>query len=198
MNIFLFFLLPIFSYLFGSIQSGTLIGKIFYKVDVRDLGSKSPGATNIHRTIGLKPGIIVLILDIIKGLAPILFIMLYFEENLYNILSCIFLVLGHCYPIYHKFKGGKGVATGFGSVIVIVPYIFIGLLLAIPLIYKTRFVSLGAILGCLISILLILFMIIYNILTLEYFLLLVVPLLIIYKHKTNISRLIHKEENKLF
>ena len=198
MSIILFFSVSIFSYLFGSIQSGTLISKIFYNTDVRDLGSKSSGATNVHRTIGLKPGIIVLFLDILKGLVPILCIMMLFEHDLYCILGCIFLVLGHCYPIYHKFKGGKGVATGFGAVIVLVPYIFIGLPLAIPLIYKTRFVSLGAIFGCLISILIILFMTIFNMLTVEHLLALFIPLLIIYKHKDNIKRLINKEENKLF
>ena len=198
MSIILFFLVSIFSYLFGSIQSGTLISKIFYKIDVRDLGSKSSGATNVHRAIGLKPGIIVLILDVLKGLLPIFFIMMFFEDDLYSILGCIFLVLGHCYPIYHNFRGGKGVATGFGAVIVLVPYIFIGLPLAIPLIYKTRFVSLGAIFGSLISIIIIFFMIMFNMLTTEHVLILFIPLLIIYKHKTNIKRLIKKEENKLF
>ena len=198
MSIILFFLLSIFCYLFGSIQSGTLISKIFYKIDVRDMGSKSSGATNVHRTIGLRPGIIVLILDILKGLIPILLIMMFFEDDLYCILGCIFLVLGHCYPVFHRFKGGKGVATGFGAVIVLVPYIFIGLPLAVPLIYKTRFVSLGAIFGCLITILIILSMIIFNMLTVEHLLTLLIPLLIIYKHKQNIKRIINKEENKLF
>ena len=67
MNMLTLIILSFISYLIGSIQSGTLISKIFYKVDVRDSGSKSSGATNVHRTIGLKPGIIVLILDIIKN-----------------------------------------------------------------------------------------------------------------------------------
>ena len=67
-------LIIIISYLIGSIQSGILIGKIIYKTDVRQFGSKSSGATNIQRTIGLKPGIFVLVLDILKGLLPILFI----------------------------------------------------------------------------------------------------------------------------
>ena len=198
MNVLTLILLSFITYLIGSIQSGTLISKIFYKVDVRDSGSKSSGATNVHRTIGLRPGIIVLILDVLKGSIPILIISLFFEDNIFSIFSCIFLVLGHCYPIFHKFKGGKGVATGFGSVIVLVPYIFIGLPVAIPIIYKTRFVSLGSILGCIISILIVSFMVIYNISTWEYIFLIFIPTLIIYKHKTNIKRIIKKEENKLF
>ena len=197
MNVLTLILLSFITYLIGSIQSGTLISKIFYKVDVRDSGSKSSGATNVHRTIGLKPGIIVLILDVIKGSIPILIISLFFED-IFSIFCCIFLVLGHCYPMFHKFKGGKGVATGFGSVIVLVPYIFIGLPVAIPIIYKTRFVSLGSILGCLVSIFIVSFMVIYNISNWEYIFLIFIPILIIYKHKTNIKRIIRKEENKLF
>ena len=188
----------IISYLIGSIQSGILIGKIIYKTDVRQFGSKSSGATNIQRTIGLKPGIFVLVLDILKGFLPILFIEIFTEENILGVMSCIFLVLGHCYPVFHKFKGGKGVATGFGSVVVLLPYIALGIPIALPIIYKTRYVSLGAILGCIISIFLIILFVALELLPSEYLMILFVPLLIIYKHKQNIIRLIQKKENKIF
>ena len=191
-------LIIIISYLIGSIQSGILIGKIIYKTDVRQFGSKSSGATNIQRTIGLKPGIFVLVLDILKGLLPILFIEIFTEENIFGVMSCIFLVLGHCYPVFHKFKGGKGVATGFGSVVVLLPYIALGIPIALPIIYKTRYVSLGAILGCIISIFLIILFVALELLPSENLMILFVPLLIIYKHKQNIIRLIQKKENKIF
>ena len=191
-------LIIIISYLIGSIQSGILIGKIFYKTDVRQFGSKSSGATNIQRTIGLKPGIFVLVLDILKGFLPILFIEIFTEENIFGVMSCIFLVLGHCYPVFHKFKGGKGVATGFGSVVVLLPYIALGIPIALPIIYKTRYVSLGAILGCIISIFLIILFVALELLPSESLIILFVPLLIIYKHKQNIIRLIQKKENKIF
>ena len=191
-------LIIIISYLIGSIQSGILIGKIIYKTDVRQFGSKSSGATNIQRTIGLKPGIFVLVLDIFKGFLPILFIKIFTEENIFGIMSCIFLVLGHCYPVFHKFKGGKGVATGFGSVVVLLPYIALGIPIALPIIYKTRYVSLGAILGCIISIFLIILFVALELLPSENLMILFVPLLIIYKHKQNIIRLIQKKENKIF
>ena len=191
-------LIIIISYLIGSIQSGILIGKIIYKTDVRQFGSKSSGATNIQRTIGLKPGIFVLVLDIFKGFLPILFIEIFTEENIFGIMSCIFLVLGHCYPVFHKFKGGKGVATGFGSVVVLLPYIALGIPIALPIIYKTRYVSLGAILGCIISIFLIILFVALELLPSENLMILFVPLLIIYKHKQNIIRLIQKKENKIF
>ena len=191
-------LIIIISYLIGSIQSGILIGKIIYKTDVRQFGSKSSGATNIQRTIGLKPGIFVLVLDILKGFLPILFIEIFTEENILGIMSCIFLVLGHCYPVFHKFKGGKGVATGFGSVVVLLPYIALGIPIALPIIYKTRYVSLGAILGCIISIFLIILFVALELLPSESLIILFVPLLIIYKHKQNIIRLIQKKENKIF
>jgi len=191
-------LIIIISYLIGSIQSGILIGKIIYKTDVRQFGSKSSGATNIQRTIGLKPGIFVLVLDILKGFLPILFIEIFTEENILGVMSCIFLVLGHCYPVFHKFKGGKGVATGFGSVVVLLPYIALGIPIALPIIYKTRYVSLGAILGCIISIFLIILFVALELLPSESLIILFVPLLIIYKHKQNIIRLIQKKENKIF
>ena len=191
-------LIIIISYLIGSIQSGILIGKIIYKTDVRQFGSKSSGATNIQRTIGLKPGIFVLVLDILKGFLPILFIEIFTEENILGVMSCIFLVLGHCYPVFHKFKGGKGVATGFGSVLVLLPYIALGIPIALPIIYKTRYVSLGAILGCIISIFLIILFVALELLPSENLMILFVPLLIIYKHKQNIIRLIQKKENKIF
>ena len=191
-------LIIIISYLIGSIQSGILIGKIIYKSDVRQFGSKSSGATNIQRTIGLKPGIFVLVLDIFKGFLPILFIEIFTEENIFGVMSCIFLVLGHCYPVFHKFKGGKGVATGFGSVVVLLPYIALGIPIALPIIYKTRYVSLGAILGCIISIFLIILFVALELLPSENLMILFVPLLIIYKHKQNIIRLIQKKENKIF
>ena len=191
-------LIIIISYLIGSIQSGILIGKIIYKTDVRQFGSKSSGATNIQRTIGLKPGIFVLVLDILKGFLPILFIEIFTEENILGVMSCIFLVLGHCYPVFHKFKGGKGVATGFGSVVVLLPYIALGIPIALPIIYKTRYVSLGAILGCIISIFLIILFVTLELLPSENLMILFVPLLIIYKHKQNIIRLIQKKENKIF
>ena len=191
-------LIIIISYLIGSIQSGILIGKIIYKTDVRKFGSKSSGATNIQRTIGLKPGIFVLVLDILKGFLPILFIEIFTEENIFGVMSCIFLVLGHCYPVFHKFKGGKGVATGFGSVVVLLPYIALGIPIALPIIYKTRYVSLGAILGCIISIFLIILFVTLELLPSENLMILFVPLLIIYKHKQNIIRLIQKKENKIF
>ena len=198
MNFILVLFLSLICFLVGSLQTGTMISKIFYKVDVRELGSKNSGATNVHRTIGLKPGIIVLILDILKGFIPILFLKLFFDEDIYGILGCIFLVLGHCYPLYHRFNGGKGVATGFGSVIVLVPYVFLGLPIAIPIIYKTRFVSLGSIIGCLVSIVLILILVLSGMLSFEYLFLISIPIMIIYKHKTNIVRLLNKQENKLF
>ena len=155
MNIFFILLISIISYGIGSIQIGTLTSKIFYKIDVRDFGSKSSGATNINRVIGWKPGVVVLILDIFKGLIPILTTKSIFTDEIYSIIACSFLVLGHCFPVFHKFKGGKGIATGFGSVIVLVPYIFIGLPISLPIIYYTKFVSLGSIVGCLITIIII-------------------------------------------
>ena len=129
MNILLLFII---CYLLGSIQSGILLAKFFYKLDIRSFGSKSTGATNINRVLGVKPGIIVLIIDIFKGLIPILIIKLFLDDNLLGIIGSCAIVLGHCFPLFHKFKGGKCLATGFGGVIIHIPAIAIVLIIPLP------------------------------------------------------------------
>ena len=198
------------SYLLCSIPFGLLITKLYGVKDIREIGSGNIGATNVLRTGRKGLALITLILDFLKGFLSIS-ITLYLNktltennfviDNLDNFaipITAIFSVIGHCYPVFHKFKGGKGVATGFGSVVVLLPYIALGIPIAIPIIYKTRYVSLGAILGCIISIFLIILFVALELLPSENLMILFVPLLIIYKHKQNIIRLIQKKENKIF
>ncbi|MDG2100880.1 MAG: glycerol-3-phosphate 1-O-acyltransferase PlsY [Dehalococcoidia bacterium] len=199
MNIYInILILVIFCYLLGSIQSGILLGKIFYKLDIRKFGSKSTGATNVNRVLGVKPGIIVLIMDILKGFIPILIIKLLFDDNLLGILGSCSIVIGHCFPIFHKFRGGKGVAAGFGCVIIHIPAIALILIISLPIIVFTKFVSLGAIVGAFLSIVLIFSLVIISYLEYEYLILgFIIPTIIIFKHYPNFIRLINKTENKI-
>ena len=102
----------IISYLLGSIPFGFLLTKIFLKLDIRSVGSGNIGATNALRTGNKKIGYTTLILDILKAVVPLIFIKIYYIEYLYISSLCVFL--GHVFPIWLKFKGGKGVATYVG------------------------------------------------------------------------------------
>ena len=114
----------IISYFAGSIPFGLLLTKIFLKKDIRSIGSGNIGATNALRTGNKKIGYSTLILDILKALIPLIFIKLFYVEYIYISSLCVFL--GHVFPIWLKFKGGKGVATYVGILFCINIYLGIG------------------------------------------------------------------------
>ena len=111
MNIFIVFL---FSYIAGSIPFGLILTKIFGKLDIRKIGSGNIGATNVLRTGNKSLAIATLILDVVKGYVPVLITMKYFPEYIH--LSALIVFLGHIFPLWLKFKGGKGVATYLGVI----------------------------------------------------------------------------------
>lgn len=139
-NLYLFLL----SYLLGSIPFALIIGKLFYKTDIRKHGSGNLGATNTFRTLGKKAGIIVMLGDIGKGtLAASL--PLWFNSELSPLLIGLFAIIGHSYPIFAKFKGGKSVATSAGVFIAISPIIFcIGFLTFLLSLKISKYVSLSS------------------------------------------------------
>ncbi len=154
MNEFLLTVFPyvILAYLLGSIPTAVWIGRLFYGTDVRTKGSKSAGATNTIRVLGLKAGIPVLLIDALKGTLAVLagrlssFPFSKEHEALFFVVLALVAVIGHVFPIFAKFNGGKGVATLLGIAIALFPYevlILIALFLVIFL--KTRYVSLGSI-----------------------------------------------------
>ena len=106
------FLIGIISYLMGSIPFGLLLTKIFLKKDIREIGSGNIGATNVLRTGNKAIGYITLILDILKAVTPVIYVKIFYQEFLYISSLCAFL--GHVFPVWLKFKGGKGVATYVG------------------------------------------------------------------------------------
>ena len=118
------FLLMLFAYLIGSFPSGLIIGKTFYNVDIRQHGSGNLGGTNALRVLGKKGGFAVYILDILKGGIAVLLAM-HFQSSVHPLIIAIFAVVGHLYPVFANFKGGKAVATSAGIILFYAPLTFL-------------------------------------------------------------------------
>ncbi len=133
------------AYLIGSIPFGYLISKVL-NIDIRKFGSGNIGATNVFRTLGPVPGTIVFVLDLLKGTLPVYLAIQLGLNPWLIILAGIAAVIGHTYPVYLKFKGGRGAATGLGILLGIAPDIFVGAVaIAALIIYISRYVSLASI-----------------------------------------------------
>ena len=179
------------SYLIGSIPFGYILTKIFLKKDVRDIGSGNIGATNVLRTGNKLLGYSTLTLDIIKAVLPVIFIKFNYPEYIY--VSSLSVFIGHVFPLWLKFKGGKGVATYVGILFcinVLFGLLFISTWLLLYFIFK--YSSLSSLLATLsIPAYILFFLSGHNII---FFLIIFV--LIFYTHKENVKRLINKEESK--
>ena len=190
-------LLIILFYLIGSLPFALILTKLSGLGDIRNIGSGNVGATNVLRTGNKLLAIIVLSLDILKGLIPYLIIHIYFNElSLLNkIFLCHFAVIGHIYPIWLKFKGGKGVATYIGFLFGLNPYIAISFLLIwLVVAYMSKYSSLSSLLGIFVVPAYFIF-INFNFNISIFFIYL--SFVIVIKHKENIKRLINKTESKI-
>lgn len=192
-------ILLLLAYILGSIPTSVWIGKLFYGIDVREHGSGNAGATNTFRVLGVKAGIPVLAIDILKGFLAVKLSI--FSELIYDITElkiglCIMALLGHIFPVFAQFRGGKGVATLLGGVICISPeLVFFSLLVFLIVLFIYRMVSLSSIsAGISYPIFVLLFgshepvMLIFSCL---------VAVLLIITHKKNIKRILHGQENKI-
>ena len=190
-------LLIILFYLIGSLPFALILTKLSGFGDIRNIGSGNVGATNVLRTGNKLLAIIVLSLDILKGLIPYLIIYIYFNElSLLNkIFLCHFAIIGHIYPVWLKFKGGKGVATYIGFLFGLNPYIAISFLLIwLVVAYISKYSSLGSLIGIFIAPTYFIF-INFNFNISIFFIYL--SFVIVIKHKENIKRLINKTESKI-
>lgn len=186
-------LMFVLSYLLGSIPSGVWIGKKFYQTDIRQFGSGNTGTTNTFRVLGVKAGVAVLLADVLKGtLAASL--PYFFQSDLNPMIVGLGAVLGHTYPLFAQFKGGKAVATSAGVLLAYNPSFFLYcILLFCVLLYFTRMVSLSSMIA-LVLITLSSLVIQDWVLTLIAFILTV---FIIYRHRTNITRIKNGTESKV-
>ena len=190
-------LLIILFYLVGSLPFALILTKLSGFGDIRNIGSGNVGATNVLRTGNKLLAIIVLSLDILKGLIPYLIIHIYFNElSLLNkIFLCHFAVIGHIYPMCLKFKGGKGVATYIGFLFGLNPYIAISFLLIwLVVAYISKYSSLGSLVGIFVAPAYFIF-INFNFNISIFFIYL--SFVIVIKHKENIKRLINKTDSKI-
>ena len=184
-------------YFIGAIPFGFLIGKC-KGVDIRKEGSCNVGATNVFRVIGKKWGIFCFILDFLKGFLSLYLINFFTDSSYIHTLTLLFVVLGHMYSVFLKFKGGKGVATCMGGLSCLFPFSLLGIIFIwLIVFYSFHYVSLASILaGFFLPVLGSLECYIkgkgfYDVSVL---ILILVSFIIIIKHKANIKRLINKEE----
>ncbi|MDR1984727.1 MAG: glycerol-3-phosphate 1-O-acyltransferase PlsY [Prevotellaceae bacterium] len=200
--------LPVIAYLIGSISTAIFISKRFFKIDIRDYGSKNAGATNILRVLGPKAAIPVFIFDLLKGVAAVVLVRLTnleHETNPYvsfQILLGICVVAGHIFPIFANFKGGKGVATTAGVILAMHPYAMLMIfgIFGFSLLLS-RYVSFSSMTAaiCFPIIVIIVFGEFFNkyeTLTMKIFSV-IVAIMIIFTHRNNIKRLLNGTESKI-
>ena len=183
-------IISILSYLIGSIPFGFVLTKFFLKKDIRDIGSGNIGATNVLRTGNKTIGYTTLFLDIVKAVIPIIYIKLNYTDYIFIASLCIFL--GHVFPIWLKFSGGKGVATYVGilfSINLSIGLVFIGVWFITFLISK--YSSLSSLIA---SLTIPVYLFIFTSQNFIFFSIMFI--LIFYTHKENIKRLKNKEESK--
>ena len=192
----------VLSYLIGAFPSGLVIGKLFFKKDIRQYGSGNTGATNSFRVLGRPAGFIVTFLDIFKGFITVFF-PLWFPVHADGIISTfftnglivgLFAILGHVYPIYLKFNGGKAVATSAGVVLGVNPLLLLVLAIIFFGILKIfKYVSLSSIIAAICCV-------IGSVIIHDYILLgmsALVSIILIFRHRTNIVRVFKGEEPKI-
>jgi len=197
-------LLIIIAYLIGSVPTALLISKKFFGVDIRDYGSGNMGATNTFRVLGSKYGTIVMLIDILKGVTAVAlfnFLPYYFTDELQRTNFMIGLglaaVLGHIFPIFANFKGGKGVATLFGMLLAVQPIVAVSCVgVFLVVLYLTRYVSLSSILAALFLPICVLGIwneheVIYRVFAL------LVASLVIFTHQKNIIRILRGVESRV-
>ena len=197
------FSLLLVAYLLGSIPTSVWIGKHFYSIDVREHGSGNAGATNTFRVLGKKAGIFVLIVDVLKGTIAVLLSLLstvsnYSDEFMYLKIGLgIAALLGHIFPVFAGFRGGKGVATILGAVIAIQPAAAaIAMIIFLVFLFAFQFVSLASMAaGLSYPFIVILFLKTTNNVVISFSVLVAVMLII--THKRNIDRLLKKQEKKI-
>ena len=204
-------IIAIISYLIGSLNFSIIISKIISGKDIRESGSGNAGATNMLRTHGKKMGVLVLLLDVAKGIAAIylaaLAALFLFPEgadairNSLPYIAGVCVILGHNFPLYFKFKGGKGVATSLGVVMMLDWRVgLIVMIIALAIMAATRYVSLGSIIGGGLYIVIEIVKMITrsaDFSAIQLICVIIIGGLLIVRHHANIKRLINGTENKL-
>ena len=184
--------ISIYSYILGSIPFGLLLTKIFLKKDIRKIGSGNIGATNVLRAGKRSLGAATLLLDALKAYASILVTLNFSSDYIY--LSALLCLLGHVFPIWLKFNGGKGIAVYLGILFAFSVYLgFIFIISWVVILYISKYSSLSSLIS---SMTVLLYSITLNNFNMSFFLFMIF-IIIIYTHRENISRIKEKTENKV-
>ncbi|NPA33136.1 MAG: glycerol-3-phosphate 1-O-acyltransferase PlsY [Aquificae bacterium] len=188
-------LLPLFAYLLGSVTFGELIARA-KGVNLREVGSGNVGATNVSRALGKRYGALVFFLDMLKGYLPTLLgVKLFGLDSWVVFFTGLFAVLGHMFPLFFRFRGGKGVATAFGVLLALSPKVaLLSLLVWVLVVLKTRYVSLASLVSSLSALV---FLLVFGYPQKVVLLALVLFSLILYKHRENVERLLAGREHKV-
>ena len=202
-----FLMMIAISYLIGSIPTAIIYGRLTRKIDIREHGSGNAGATNVFRVLGWKAGLLVMLIDMLKGLVATTLIYRLgigtagMELELLKIISGLSAVFGHIWTVFAGFKGGKGVGTGAGMLFGLIPgAVFAGIIIFLLTVGISRYVSLGSILGSVtvpVSLFIRKFALHQEISTSILIFGICIPVLIIYTHRSNIKRLLKGDENKI-
>ena len=185
------------SYLIGSIPTGLLLGRAFAKIDIREYGSHNIGATNVYRSTGITLGILTLLGDTLKGFLPVYLVWTITGSETWAFLSALATFLGHLYPVYLKLSGGKGVATGLGVFLFLAPKALIVCLGIFCIVLALcRYVSLSSMSAAL-ALPLLMFFSPHPYPGLYIATAALLAIMIIFRHKENITRIIKGEEHKI-
>ena len=193
------------AYFVGAIPTGVIVGRLWRGVDIRSYGSGGSGATNVARTLGPRAGAAVFASDFAKGIIVTVIARYVLSGDAWLVaVAGTVAVLGHMFPVYIRFKGGKGVATGFGVLVVISPLAGLIALIGVAIAALTRYVSLGSIMGSSLSLVVLAVLSVFELTVLgishdRWNLLFAIPvgLLILWRHQSNIDRLAKGDESRL-
>jgi glycerol-3-phosphate acyltransferase PlsY len=191
----MYIIIFILCYLIGNFNAAYIYGKITKKTDIRQHGSGNAGTTNAIRVMGMKAGLIVFISDFLKGLAAVLLAGVLSDGKYAYAIAALAVIIGHNWPMFLKFKGGKGIATLIGTYTIIAPVpLLIALALAFIIIYFTKWVSLASLCGIYSIVIMLL---ITQGLSISTVLTLVIAVMSTFQHRQNIKRIIKGQENKI-
>lgn len=195
MNTLLFIFVLIGIYLIAAVPTGIVLARVMGYEDVRDKGSGNIGATNVYRVAGKLAGVLTLAGDILKGFLPLLACKTWLAPSSAQLgIACAMAIVGHCYPVYLKFRGGKGIATALGIFLVMSPIAVLGAAIVFGItVATTRFISLGSVLAAMSAPLLVLML---NQPQPIFLATLFIAALIVWRHRSNIKRLMDGSEDR--
>ena len=186
-------------YLLGSVPFGLIAGRLLKGLDVRDYGSGSMGSTNVQRTVGTPAAVVVLLLDAAKSVLAVLLARVFSDAPGVEVAAALAAIVGHNWPVFIGFKGGRGTATGVGGLLILSPASgLIALGVGLPTIALWRYVSLGSLLGGASGVLTLTFLSLVRAEPMEYIWYGAIGLaMLVTRHKDNIERLVRHQERKL-